>query len=83
MAELLQPKDEFIKMLEEYPGYDYVDFGNGLVFVFMENEINVRQYHNDGTCLSSWVKNEEFYSALNSNNKRNINIKNIKEEDDG
>lgn len=82
MAELLQPKEEFIKMIEEYPGYAYMDFGNGLVFVFMEDKINVRQYHDDGTCLSSCVKNEEFYTAINSINKRAVKINFYDEENE-
>ncbi|OEG62184.1 MAG: hypothetical protein BHK79_02760 [Halanaerobium sp. MDAL1] len=74
MAELLKPKDEFIKMIEEHTNYKYIDFGNGLVFVFTEKEVNVRQYHNDGTCLINWVKKNDFYTAINSNNKRDLKI---------
>lgn len=62
MAEVINQIDEFKKMLEENKR-TYLDFGNGLLIVFNDELVNIRQYHDD-FCLSGWVKKEEFQEKI-------------------
>ena len=80
MPEIITPYDEFKKFITEHSDDNWIEFGRGLIIVFGDKKINIRQYHNKGYWLSSWVDNKEFYSAINSNNKRSSNPKKIKGE---
>jgi hypothetical protein len=59
MAEMLKQQEEFKNMLQEN-GKPYEDFGNGLIIVVDGPMVNVRQFHSDGFCLSSWIDSDSF-----------------------
>lgn len=65
MPEKIDAFSEFKKYMDDLEK-NYIDFGNGLIIVFGEEKVNVRQYHVDGFCLSSWIDNNDFYTAINS-----------------
>jgi hypothetical protein len=65
MPEIISPYDEFKKFLEEYSNDNWFEFGYGLIVVFGDKKVNIRQYHNDGFWLSSWVDKEEFFERIN------------------
>lgn len=73
MAELVQPMEEFRNYLVEDTDYGFIDFGDGLIVVFCDDEVNVRQYHEDGTCLSSWVEKKEFFEKIGRHKKEDGN----------
>lgn len=63
MPDLLKQQDEFIAMLNQY-GKAYKNLGNGLIIVNCGESLNIRQYHSDGFCLSSWIKVKDFKEKL-------------------
>lgn len=65
MAAMINPIDDFKVMLDK-DNKPYIDLGMGLLVILSNNGfINVRQYHNDGVCLSSWVEKEAFEKEIN------------------
>ena len=65
MAELIKPMDDFKNHLIEKCNYDFIDFGNGLLVIFTGDDVNIRQYHSDGACLSSWISQKDFFKKIN------------------
>lgn len=65
MPEIISPYDEFKEFLKEYSNDNWIEFGHGLIVVFGEKKVNIRQYHNDGFWLSSWIDKEEFFQGIN------------------
>lgn len=64
MVDLINPIESFKDYLMEID-VQYVDFGNGLIIASpVGNKFNIRQYHEDGNCLSSWVDRDEFMDGL-------------------
>jgi hypothetical protein len=67
MAALLDPIDEFKRACQQM-GLHYIDFGMGLIVVFHNKKdganLNIRQYNEDGSCLSSWVNDEDFVQKI-------------------
>lgn len=79
MPEIISPYDEFKKFLKEYSKDNWVEFGHGLIVVFGDKKVNIRQYHNDGFWLSSWVDKEDFFKRINQFPVRD-NLRKNKEE---
>ena len=74
MPELIEPIEDFKRHLTDYTSYDFIDFGSGLIVVFTDEKVNIRQYHNNGNCLSSWVEKEEFFKKIGRHSKEEISI---------
>ena len=65
MPEIINPYDEFKKFITEHSDDNWIEFGEGLIVVFGDEKINIRQYHKKGYWLSSWVDKEKFLKAIN------------------
>jgi len=63
VADLLKQQEEFRNMLEK-ECKPYEDLGNGLIIVVDGPVINIRQYHSEGFCLSSWVNSKDFIKKI-------------------
>ena len=72
MTALLDPIDDFKRHCQDL-GLYYIDFGMGLIVIFHNEKdganFNIRQYHEDGSCLSSWVNDEDFVQKIADNIK--------------
>lgn len=63
MAEIIKSFDEFKDMLES-KNIPYVELPQSTLIVKDGGLINIRQYHDSGYCLSSWVNKDEFKNKV-------------------
>lgn len=82
MVDIISPYDEFKTFLKEYSNDNWIEFGHGLIVVFGNEKVNIRQYHNEGFWLSSWVDKEEFFKGINQFPIRKKYKRNRKEDND-
>lgn len=63
MADLIKPIEQFKDMLESN-SIPYVELPQSTIIVKEGEIINIRQYHDDGCCLSSWIKKKDFFKRI-------------------
>jgi len=66
-------KEELVQQLKE-DDVTYIEFEMGLLMIFQNEKVNIRQYAPNGECLSSWIDKERFFNSLDLiNPKLSIN----------